>query len=99
HFAAKGDVATLAAGLEFLGLMTDCVPDWAREAVPSEDVTDLVNALLGERATARAARDFARADSLREGLIEAGIVIKDTSEGVDWHIGPGFDHDKLEELK
>ena len=99
RFAAKGDVAALAAGLELLGLMTDRVPNWARKAVPSEEVTDLVNALLGARATARAARDFARADSLRDSLAEAGIVIKDTSEGVDWHIGPGFDHDKLEALK
>lgn len=99
RFVAKGDVTSLAAGLEFLGLMTDGVPDWAREAVPSEDVTELVNALLKERASARAARDFVRADGLREGLAEAGIVIKDTSEGADWHIGPGFDHDKLEALK
>ena len=97
--AAKGDVATLAAGLEFLGLMTDSVPSWAREVVPSEDVTDLVKTLLDKRATARAARDFARADSLREGLTKAGIVIKDTSVGVDWHIGPSFDQDKLEALK
>ncbi|MYH59866.1 MAG: cysteine--tRNA ligase [Boseongicola sp. SB0675_bin_26] len=99
RFAAGEDVAALAAGLEFLGLMTDRVPDWAREAVPSEDVSDLVNALLSERATAKAAQDFVRADSLREGLTKAGIVINDTSVGVNWHIGPSFDQDKLEALK
>ncbi len=97
--AAKGDVEALASGLQFLGLMTDRVPAWARETAPSEAVTDLVNALLQERAKARAARDFTRADDLREGLAEAGIVINDTSAGVDWHVGPCFDQDKLEALK
>ncbi len=99
RFAAKRDAAKLAAGLHFLGLMTDGVPGWTRQAAQSREVSELVNALLDARAAARKARNFARADSLREGLTEAGIVVKDTPGGVDWHIGPRFDPGKLEALK
>jgi cysteinyl-tRNA synthetase len=43
-----------------------------------------VRARLEDRATARAARDFATAAAVRDSLEAAGIVIEDTSTGVRW---------------
>jgi len=43
-----------------------------------------VEALLNERQAAREARDFARADALRDTLAERGIVLEDTPHGMRW---------------
>jgi cysteinyl-tRNA synthetase len=39
---------------------------------------------LKEREQARQRRDFARSDQIRKELIEAGILLEDTKEGVRW---------------
>jgi cysteinyl-tRNA synthetase len=46
----------------------------------------LVTAVLGERDAARAAKDWARADSLRDRLAEAGVVVEDSAGGARWHV-------------
>ena len=46
----------------------------------------LVERLVQERADARAARDFAAADRVRDDLAAAGITIEDTSSGTRWSI-------------
>ena len=43
-----------------------------------------VDSLIAERADAKKRRDFARADQIREQLLEEGIVIEDTKAGVRW---------------
>ncbi|MGP1345759.1 MAG: cysteine--tRNA ligase [Phycisphaerales bacterium] len=43
-----------------------------------------IEALLGERAAAKKAKDFARADAIRDELAAAGIVIKDGATGATW---------------
>lgn len=40
---------------------------------------------IEERKAAKAAKDFAAADAIRDALLEKGIVLKDTREGVVWH--------------
>ena len=40
--------------------------------------------LIAERNAARKAKDFARADEIRNELLEKGIILKDTREGVQW---------------
>ncbi|MCI6334166.1 MAG: cysteine--tRNA ligase, partial [Desulfovibrio piger] len=45
-----------------------------------------VQALLDERAAARAAKDFARSDELRAALAELGVAVRDTVEGQVWDI-------------
>lgn len=46
----------------------------------------LVAALLEQRAEARAAKDWARADSLRDQLKDAGVVVEDSASGARWHL-------------
>lgn len=43
-----------------------------------------IEALIDERQAARKARDFARADAIRNELLEKGIILEDTREGVKW---------------
>ena len=46
----------------------------------------LVTALIEERAQARAAKDWARADELRDRLAAAGVVVEDGRDGASWHL-------------
>ena len=48
----------------------------------SEDAA--IDALVAERVQAKKAKDFARADAIREELHQRGIVIEDTREGSVW---------------
>ncbi|MBQ1189805.1 MAG: cysteine--tRNA ligase, partial [Lachnospiraceae bacterium] len=43
-----------------------------------------VLAKIEERKAAKKAKDFALADAIRNELLEHGIIIKDTREGVKW---------------
>jgi cysteinyl-tRNA synthetase len=53
------------------------------------ELTPGLTELLRARAEARAARDWARSDALREELAAAGIVIEDTPDGQRWRRAPG----------
>ena len=44
-----------------------------------------VEGKIAERKDAKKAKDFALADSIRQELLDKGIVIEDTREGVKWH--------------
>jgi len=43
-----------------------------------------IQVLIDEREAARNAKDFARADQIRDQLLESGIELEDTSEGTRW---------------
>ncbi len=53
-------------------------------AESSEILDDDIEKLIEERQTARANRDFARSDEIRDMLAEKGIVLEDTKDGVRW---------------
>jgi cysteinyl-tRNA synthetase len=55
----------------------------AGESAAADD--DEIQGLVDERTAAREARDFARADELRDRLAEMDIVIEDTPHGAVWH--------------
>ena len=47
---------------------------------------DLINKLIDERKEAKKAKDFKKADEIRDKLSEMGILIKDTREGTKWEL-------------
>jgi hypothetical protein len=51
---------------------------------PRSTVDPFVEALLALRARARATRDFETADLIRDRLVEAGVEVRDGSEGSSW---------------
>ncbi len=54
------------------------------EAKNEQISADEVEALIAERAAAKKAKDFAKADAIREELSSKGVVIEDTRAGVRW---------------
>jgi len=49
-----------------------------------EMLDEEIEKLIEERQAARKAKNFARADEIRNELLEKGILLKDTREGVKW---------------
>ncbi|OIJ24926.1 cysteine--tRNA ligase [Nocardioides luteus] len=87
--ALRGVAASVRAMLDILGL-DPADPSWGPRSGDDEKLTGaldvLVRGVLDERAEARAAKDWARADSLRDRLKDAGIEIEDTPEGPKWSV-------------
>ena len=46
----------------------------------------LVQGLLAERAAAREAKDWARADAIRDQIKAAGVEVEDTATGPKWSV-------------
>ena len=70
--ALKDEIVMLA---DICGLIVD----------KKEEILDAdIEALIQERQEARKARDFARADEIRDRLSAQGIILEDTREGVKW---------------
>ena len=56
------------------------IPSAAAGDMPDADI----ERLMGERTAAKKARNFARSDEIRAQLLEAGVIIEDTKDGVRW---------------
>ena len=50
------------------------------------DLAQEIEALIEERAEARSERDFARADEIRDELMERGVALEDGPEGTRWKL-------------
>ncbi len=63
----------------------DSIFDVLAPTVQTNQILDSeVESLIAERAAAKKARNFARADQIREQLAEQGIILEDTKAGVRW---------------
>lgn len=73
--------------LEAMQVQAEDTPEGTRfryEALPP--LQQVVEELLSQRAEAKAQRAFARADFIRDGLKERGIIVEDTREGARWKL-------------
>lgn len=59
--------------------------DLLKEEEVDEKLVSYINEMIEKRKEAKANKDFALADSIRDELLEKGIELKDTREGVTWN--------------
>ncbi|WP_303750032.1 cysteine--tRNA ligase [Stenotrophomonas pigmentata] len=75
----------LGAGLA-LGLLQQAPNAWFTRGTSAADDAR-IQALIDERIAAKQARDFGRADAIRDQLAAENIVLEDTPQGVRWKRG------------
>ena len=81
--AAAPLVAELLADGELLGLLREDPDAWFEGQTSGEDDAS-IDQLVQAREEARAARDFARADAIRDQLSGMGITLEDSPDGTRW---------------
>ncbi len=69
---------------ELLSLTEVCGLIVERDDSLQDDEAAYVESKIAERAAAKKAKDFAKADAIRAELLEKGIILEDTREGVKW---------------
>ena len=89
---ARASLVRLRAMLDVLGL-DPLAPQWSASAGgpgAGDGLRDVVGSLvkltLQQRDAARARRDYATADAIRDGLEEIGVLVEDTPEGPRWEL-------------
>ncbi|MBB2925354.1 cysteine--tRNA ligase [Cellulomonas cellasea] len=86
--AVRTELVAVRGMLDVLGLDPGG-PQWGGHGTDSryaEALDALVAAELAARADARAARDFATSDAIRDRLAAAGVVVEDSATGVRWSL-------------
>ncbi|WP_096085773.1 cysteine--tRNA ligase [Agaribacterium haliotis] len=67
---------------KLLGLLTVDAETWFKGEASDEDAE--INALVKERDEAKAAKNWGRADEIRDELKERGIILEDSKDGASW---------------
>jgi len=77
--------AKLLAGGWLLGILTKPAAEYFQGVRESDALQPhVIEALVEERDAARDARDFARADAIRDELAAAGVQLEDGRDGTRW---------------
>ncbi len=87
------------ATIALIGLNLEHVSAVRMAVEHSFEVSELVDQLVKELATARTEKDWAKADALKSGLAEAGVKIMIGKDTIERELGSDFDPSKLEALK
>ena len=90
----SGEDAAVATSLASVLAMTTVLGinplDWAASTGASTGIEqaldDLIQGLIAERNAARANKDFAKSDAIRNQLQAAGITLEDAADGTHWSV-------------
>ena len=69
-----------------MGLLQHDAETWFKRGGAKEIDGAVVDALLEERRAARAARNFTRADEIRDELAAMNVAIEDSAQGTRWSV-------------
>jgi cysteinyl-tRNA synthetase len=83
RLSAIEEPATLRASAQLLGLLAGSASDWFQSGADA----DAIEKRIAERADAKARRDFAEADRIRDALKSEGILLEDGPQGTSWRRG------------
>ncbi|MEL7093394.1 MAG: cysteine--tRNA ligase, partial [Pseudomonadota bacterium] len=90
---AAGDIPHLLSALDLVGLDISALP---RKA--DVDLSGYALALADLRSEAMQSKNFEAVDRMKTALMNAGIEVRMSKDGVDLVPGPGFDAKKLESI-
>ena len=84
----KNDRSQVLRAGEILGLFHETPAAFFEQlAGPSSEVdTEKIEALVEKRSLARAARDWAASDSIRDQLKALGVILEDGPQGTTWRL-------------
>jgi cysteinyl-tRNA synthetase len=83
----RAQAARLKASANLLGLLQQTQSERQATALSEAKIDAAeINAIVAERAQARAARNWAESDRLRDHLAELGVAIKDNKDGTTWEL-------------
>ena len=80
-------VASLKSAGQVLGFFQSDPEQWFKGVSSEGPTPEEIEKLLSERAQARANKDFARSDQIRDDLATQGVVIEDGPNGATWRRG------------
>ena len=86
----RGEELAQAKGLllqaaDLLGILQQSPDVWFTQSVDDDAISaDEVEALIAERIQAKADKNYARSDEIRDGLKEQGVILEDSKEGTTW---------------
>lgn len=85
NYAASETVAEIPANV-ILKAMVDLTSILGVKLDDQKDLSDEIQKMVDERDQARADKDFATSDKLRDQLKDMGVILEDTPQGTRWHI-------------
>ncbi|MEL7012110.1 MAG: cysteine--tRNA ligase [Pseudomonadota bacterium] len=96
QLSSEGDANGLRSAMVFLGLMDAAAPDWAH--TPDFDFGSLAAKFAEIRATAMETKDFGPVDAMKAALLDAGVEVRMSKDGVELLAGPDFEESKVQAL-
>ena len=95
-FSSSDRISELAISMQLLGLMGDRPPSWA--TAPDIDLSEYQAMLAEAREVAMQTKDFSKVDQIKSRLLNAGVEVRMSKDGVELLPSGGFDAAKLEGL-